>query len=124
VLASIFVVLRSSSASFDARDVKVVVDDAKDLFGKDEDKERLPLEIDDDDARKLDKGRSMEEEDTTVDDAFNIMVVVVLFCAMCSCCLSLLKERNRAFSFVWRCFQRENPKTSSTLNTHACIYTS
>jgi len=39
----------------------------------------LPLfEIDDDDARKLVKGRSMEEEeDSTVDDAFNMLIVVL-----------------------------------------------
>jgi len=76
VLASI---LLSSSAS------RVVVNKARDvtvdLFP--EDKERmlllLPLfEIDDDDARKLVKGRSMEEEeDSTVDDAFNMLIVVL-----------------------------------------------
>ena len=77
MLASI---LLSSSAS------RVVVNKARDvtvdLFP--EDKERmlllLPLfEIDDDDdARKLDKGRvSMEEEDATVDDAFNMLIVVL-----------------------------------------------
>jgi len=111
VLASI---LLSSSAS------RVVVNKARDvtvdLFP--EDKERmlllLPLfEIDDDDARKLVKGRSMEEEeDATVDDAFNIMIVVVLFCAMCSSCLSLLmKSAIARFLLCGDVFQKS--KTSS-----------
>ena len=112
MLASIFVVLLSSSASFDARDVvKVVVDDAKDLFGKDEDKERplllLPLfEIDDDD----DKGRSMEEEDT---DAFNMVVIVVLFCVRCVLLLFIASYEERAFLSCGDVSERENPKTSS-----------
>jgi len=74
----------------------------------------LPLfEIDDDDARKLVKGRSMEEEeDATVDDAFNIMIVVVLFCAMCSSCLSLLmKSAIARFLLCGDVFQKS--KTSS-----------
>lgn len=78
MLASI---LLSSSAS------RVVVNKARDvtvdLFP--EDKERLMLLLlplfemdDDDDARKLVKGRSMEEEeDATVDDAFNMLIVVL-----------------------------------------------
>jgi len=77
VLASI---LLSSSASRVVVN-KALCDVTVDLFP--EDKERmlllLPLfEIDDDDARKLVKGRSMEEEeDSTVDDAFNMLIVVL-----------------------------------------------